>query len=387
MKSFLFKKWDGTQEPFGPKKKDIVDTFLDNIMKGMNPGMSLGQMLWSGFPLAGMNFRVMGLEEMVQEFQQQIDDLFATYSLEKIFDKPMDDLKSLLAHENMTRRVKNAPSAPSYESLPPGLLEKLKQLHGFDFIDAESRQIRDYWENRQDDILALYEFYAQYSHKFSGEESLDFDQALEIMRRIGALKTLQTQILKGQLSAVDPRELNRLLGERVEKSFNILLKLPDLVADEGIVESLTKGFGMTPRGMRALGELAFGKIYQHIKKDRRGKQFGNAPPVGEIEPDSSRPYRFGDRFDLDISKTVFKAVSKRRWRSEGLDLSPEDFYVREREPLLMSTTVVLLDLSWSMSWEGRFEAAKKVALMWNSPRTCWDSVPMPARLPWPKSER
>ncbi len=362
MKSFLFKKWDGTQEPFGPKKKDIIDTFLDNIMKGMSPGMSLGQMLWSGFPLAGMNFRVMGLEEMVQEFQQKINDLFATYNLEKIFDKPMDDLKSLLANENMTRMAKNAPSAPSYESLPPGLLEKLKQLHGFDFLDAESRQIRDYWENRQDDILALYEFYAQYSHKFSGENSLDFDQALEIMRRIAALKNIQTQILKGQLSAVDPRELNRLLGERAEKSLNILLQLPNLVADEGIVESLSKGFGMTPRGMRALGELAFGKIYQHIKKDRHGKQFGKAPPVGEIEPDSSRPYRFGDRFDLDISRTVFKAVRKRRWGPEGLDLSPEDFYIREREPLLTSTTVVLLDLSWSMSWEGRFEAAKKVAL-------------------------
>ncbi len=81
MKSFLFKKWNGTQEPFGPKKKDIVDAFLDNIMKGMSPGMSLGQMLWSGFPLAGMNFRVMGLEEMVQEFQQKINDLLATYNL------------------------------------------------------------------------------------------------------------------------------------------------------------------------------------------------------------------------------------------------------------------------------------------------------------------
>jgi uncharacterized protein with von Willebrand factor type A (vWA) domain len=45
-----------------------------------------------------------------------------------------------------------------------------------------------------------------------------------------------------------------------------------------------------------------------------------------------------------------------------LALSPDDFYVREREQLITSTTAVLLDLSWSMSWEGRFEAAKKVAL-------------------------
>jgi len=43
-------------------------------------------------------------------------------------------------------------------------------------------------------------------------------------------------------------------------------------------------------------------------------------------------------------------------------LNPEDFHVREREQLISSTTVVLLDLSWSMSWYGRFESAKKVAL-------------------------
>jgi len=36
--------------------------------------------------------------------------------------------------------------------------------------------------------------------------------------------------------------------------------------------------------------------------------------------------------------------------------------VREREFLITSSTVMLLDLSWSMSWERRFKAAKKVAL-------------------------
>ena len=43
-------------------------------------------------------------------------------------------------------------------------------------------------------------------------------------------------------------------------------------------------------------------------------------------------------------------------------MSPEDFQVREREALVTSTTVVLLDLSWSMARDGRFAAAKRVAL-------------------------
>jgi uncharacterized protein with von Willebrand factor type A (vWA) domain len=38
------------------------------------------------------------------------------------------------------------------------------------------------------------------------------------------------------------------------------------------------------------------------------------------------------------------------------------FPVRERDHGTQATTVLLLDMSWSMSWEGRFAAAKRVAL-------------------------
>ena len=108
--------------------------------------------------------------------------------------------------------------------------------------------------------------------------------------------------------------------------------------------------------------MAFGKLYEQLKRDKQGKYRGNAPQTGEIEPDSSRRYEFGDRFDLDIPKTILSAISNRSDVNGPLDLSPDEFYVREREQLITSTTVVLLDLSGSMSQDGRFEAAKRVAL-------------------------
>ena len=79
-------------------------------------------------------------------------------------------------------------------------------------------------------------------------------------------------------------------------------------------------------------------------------------------PDSSRPYNYGDRFDLDITKTVLTSLSHGTIPPGEIELRPEDFFVRERETQVTSTTVVLLDMSWSMSWEGRFEAGKRVAL-------------------------
>jgi len=362
MKKIVYKRWDGTQEPFSLKPKDIIDKFMDNIIKGLSPNMSMMQMLWDGFPLAGMNFRVMGLEEMARELEKRKQDLFATYTLEKAFDKPMNDLSFLLAQENMTRMEKGVPPAPSYEELPAGLLEKIRQLKHQEFFNSNSGDVYDRWAKRQNEILELYEFYSRFAHRFTGEQAVDFDQALELMRLFKSIERIQEQILNGQFQSIDAKELQKLLGGQAEKSFNILLQLPDMVKDAGIAELGSRGLSMTPRGMRNLGELAFGKLYQHIKKDRQGRQAGNAPQTGEIQPDSSRPYAYGDRFDLDITRTILSALSKRGHDQQVLKLEPEDLYVREREQLITSTTVVLLDLSWSMSWQGRFEAGKKVAL-------------------------
>jgi uncharacterized protein with von Willebrand factor type A (vWA) domain len=362
MSRFIYKRWDGSQQPFSLKRKDIVDKFMDNIMKGMSPSMALAQMMWQGFPLAGMNFRVMSLDEMVDELQKQMLDLFSRYSLDRAFDKPMDDLKNLLAEETQTRMEAGAQGPTSYEELPPGLVEKLRFLDDFEFMNEDSQDTFDYWRKRQHDILDLYEFYSQYHRNFTGDQYLDFDQAVELMRQFQSIENLQQQILSGQISRIDLETLREILGDNAANSFNILLQIPEVLSEEGIVDFNKRRFELTPRGMRALGEMAFGKIYHQSKKDRQGGHMGNAPETGEIEPDSSRPYQFGDRFDLDITRTILNAVSQSGVRRGGLQLSPEDFYVREREQLIASTTVVLLDLSWSMSIGGRFEAAKKVAL-------------------------
>ena len=363
MKTFLYKKWDGGQSPFSMSKKDVVDKFMDNILKGMNPNMSLADMLWNGFPMAGQNFRVMGLAEMIQELQKQKKNLFSQYNLENAFDTPMDEVRSLLEKEAATRREQGLEPSPSYDDLPPGLLEKLKRLDNFDFQNADSKEAFENWISREKDILDLYDFYGKYAEHFTGKESLDFEQAVELMRKMKELDNLQKQLLNGQISRVNLEQLQRLLGENAERSMNILLQLPKTLSEEGITDYDRKtGFAMTPRGMRKLGESAFGKIYHHLKKDRQGNQSGNAPQSGEMEPDSSRLYEFGDRMDLDIAKTILKAIAKSTLSQGRVQLSHEDIYVRDREQLITSTTVILLDLSWSMSWEGRFEAGKKVAL-------------------------
>ena len=360
MKRLVYSAWDGLQFPFSLKRKEIVDAFMENIMKGMTPNMALAQMLWDGF--AGMNFRVMGLEEMLQELQQKMNELYEKYNLDHAFDQPQEELERLLGEEAMSRRQTGLEPPPSLKDLPPGLLEKFRSLDNFPFADPNSQETFEQWRGREQDMLDLYEFYSRHGRKFTGEESLDFEQALELMRQMQAMESLQQQLMNGDFEQVDLQTLKEMLGDEATRSLMILVRLPEMMTQEGIIKFTRKGFDMTPRGIRNLGELAFGKLYYQAKKDKQGGHFGNAVQSGEIEPDTSRPYQYGDRFDLDITKTILGAVQRRGRSDDRFVLSPDDFYVRDREQLITSTTIMLLDLSWSMSWEGRFQAAKKVAL-------------------------
>src|SRR5204863_486565 len=80
--------------------------------------------------------------------------------------------------------------------------------------------------------------------------------------------------------------------------------------------------------------------------------------------------RYGDLFHGPQSLSYAEAVELMRalTRRPGtpLDLHPGDFVVYGSAQTTTSSTVLLLDMSWSMSWEGRFAAAKKVALAMES---------------------
>jgi uncharacterized protein with von Willebrand factor type A (vWA) domain len=362
MKTIVYSSWDGTQTPFNLARNDIIKSFIDNIMEGMSPNMALAQMLWEGFPLSGMDFQVMGLKDILQQLQQQKDELFSKYNLQKIFDDPVNDIEQLLQQEAQARVEEGLEPAPLFSELAPGLLEKIASLKDFPFFNEESRELYDAWNGRTADILDLMEFYSQWGEKFHGTEYLNFEQALELMRQFKSIEETIQQISSGNWKKIDIETLQKLLGDKAAQSFMILMQVPNELTAEGLVQFGKEGFDLTPRGIRSIGEMAFGDLYHMVKRDRSGRYQGTGVQTGEIEPDSARPYQFGDRFDLDITRTVLNAVKRTPAATKKLKLMVDDFYVRDREQLITSTTILLLDLSWSMSWERRFKAAKKVAL-------------------------
>ena len=77
--------------------------------------------------------------------------------------------------------------------------------------------------------------------------------------------------------------------------------------------------------------------------------------------EATRPYQFGDEFNVDLRRTVQSAVM-RSGKSVPVRLEADDFQVRETEDMAQASTVLMIDLSLSMAMRGNFVTAKKVAL-------------------------
>ena len=118
---------------------------------------------------------------------------------------------------------------------------------------------------------------------------------------------------------------------------------------------------LTPRGIRRIGAQALAEVYGALTRDRAGGHETDARGAAVPRPDETRRFEFGDPLDLDVVRTLLNAV-RRGERGSPLRLETSDFELREMDFTTHATTVLLLDMSWSMSWAGRFAAAKRVAL-------------------------
>jgi len=204
---------------------------------------------------------------------------------------------------------------------------------------------------------------------FRGDEDLSLEQALRLMDRLHDMDEVSEQ-LRGvrdwrDLENVDDEKIRELLGDEFQHDLDQLRQLTQLLEDAGYIKKTRRGWEMTAQGVRKIGQKALTDIFQHLKRDRFGQHQIDHSGAGGERTDTSKPYEFGDPFLLDLPKTVMNAI----WRDgtgAPVHLEAEDFEVYRTEQLTQSSTVLMVDMSRSMLYNGCFAAAKKVALALDS---------------------
>lgn len=202
-------------------------------------------------------------------------------------------------------------------------------------------------------------------YKFSGDQPLGMGDATDAASRLKDLAELEAFLRSANspasLSEVDLDKVAKHLGEDAARSMDRLAKLAKQLADAGLIDQREGRFELTPAGMRRIGHQALADLFDQLNKDRIGNHRTSFTGTGHDREETTKPYEFGDPFNLDLSKTVHNAV-RRSGTGLPVRLTPDDFEVIETEALSRTATVLLLDLSLSMPMRDNFVPAKKMAL-------------------------
>jgi uncharacterized protein with von Willebrand factor type A (vWA) domain len=383
---FLYTRWDDTQPPFSLEADALLDELSRYLMEGLDATSALEWMRARGFELAGMEFRVLGLEELARELRARAQELLSRYNLDRAFEELRERLERALGKEERELERRFGVESARWnefrarrDSLPGRLSEALERFRDHEWADAaaeaEYRELLELLEEAR----ALEEFAARNRSRLRGPQSLGFEEALDLMRRVESLARLARDLLEGNLEALSPEELAEWLGEEGARSILILRTVERDLERAGYLRSGEGGPELTPRAIRRIGELALEDIYAALRSGPQGGHPTRHAGYEIASAERTRPYEFGRPGPLDAIGTLRNALRRRAALSDrpaaapasrpdrhatsfAIRLEPGDLEVFDADRQTETTTVLLLDMSWSMSWSGRFASAKRVAI-------------------------
>ena len=332
----------------------VTDAYFKDISQGLEAltqedVSSLKDMLRSFNRM--LRERMQGLKPDFQEFMERFGDYFGPErpssldELIQMLQKRMAQVQSLL--DSMPSEQRNALE---------DLLESMLQDEGL--MD----ELMELASNMQQ-LFPMRDLKSRYP--FQGEEPLSLTEALRLMEELQGMDELARQLegtrFSPDLDKIDAAKLRHYLGEDAYRSLEQLGRLTDVLEEEGYISRQSGRWELTPKAIRRIGQKALRDVFGYLKKGRFGKHEMANTGRGGDRADDTKQYEFGDPLHIHIEKTLMN-VLQRDGPGRPLRIKSEDFEVYQTEYLTQCSTVLMLDMSWSMPMRGNFFAAKKVAL-------------------------
>ncbi|MGB0717151.1 MAG: VWA domain-containing protein [Phycisphaerae bacterium] len=139
-------------------------------------------------------------------------------------------------------------------------------------------------------------------------------------------------------------------------------KILDQWIKDGLLDKVGARFRLTPRAIDSIQRRALMEVFQGLRPDAAGSHETAHSGLGGERMDHSRPFTWGDPVsDVDQHATLRNTL-KRVGIGQKLELKEDDLEVHVTESKSTCSTVILLDMSGSMSRWNRFREAKRCAM-------------------------
>ena len=358
-------QYDFTSAEAARRFEELVDQLREHLMQqavdqmvGDVGRMTSEDMLRMKDMLAGLNRmfeqRQVGEEPDFDEFMKSFGDFFPENP------RSLDELLEVMAQ-------RMAAMAQMMNSMSPEQRAQLEELAQELLGDMDLRWQMDQLSGNLRNLFP--EMGWDQSREFTGQDPLGLIEAMQMFEDLADMDRLEQMLSgatsPGALAEVDTDRVRDLLGDQSAESLQRLAEMTRLLEEAGLVENTEGQLTLTPRAVRRLGQNALGDLYQRLIRDRTGRHDLDRDGIGHERDFATKPYEFGDPFNLHIERTIRNALV-RNGSGIPVDLDPEDFEVERTESAVQAATVLMLDLSLSMPMRDNFLPAKKVAMALHS---------------------
>ncbi|HEX6556264.1 MAG TPA: VWA domain-containing protein [Ktedonobacteraceae bacterium] len=353
-------EYDFMDDQAREKFKELMDSLQQQMMQQFFQGMQQSLQNMTPEDIARMREMIRDLNKMLRERQEGKEPDFDSFMQKHGEYFPgvnsLDDLIEQMQQQMAAMQgIMDNLSSEQREELQ----NLMEQLMGDDRIRVDLMELAQNLEA----VAPMENMRTRFN--FRGDESLPLNEAMRMMSRLQQMEGLEDQLSEARrmdnLEAIDSEKVKELLGDEEYQSVEQLKELMKMLEEAGYIQKKGNRWELTARGIRKIGQKALQDIFNKLKRDGFGRHVSPFRGVGGERTDESKVYQFGDPFLLDLEKTLMNALN-RRGTGTPVGLQKEDFEVYRTEFTTQSSTVLMIDMSLSMIYNGCQPAAKKVAV-------------------------
>jgi uncharacterized protein with von Willebrand factor type A (vWA) domain len=207
-------------------------------------------------------------------------------------------------------------------------------------------------------------------YTFTGQTPLTVDEAIQVKDELEKIDRLLKQLEEAQATAqigiidldlleqfTEPGDMQKL-GELQQMVENMVREM----AERQGLEREGDGFRLTPKAYRLFQGKLLEKIFSNLLDSKTGRHPNAVQGEGAVELQTTKPYEFGDSLtQMDIPQSFVNALL-RTGGGLPIQLKQEDIVIHKTRNTPKCATVVIMDMSGSMRYDGQYMNVKRMGL-------------------------
>ncbi len=355
-----FSEYDFMDDQARQEFQDLLQSLQQQVMQNYFQGMQQALQSMTPEDLARMREMIRTLNQMLREraeggepdfdsFMQQYGDYFGPGI------NNLDDLVDRLQRQQaQMQAVMDSMNAEQRAQLR----DMIDQLIGDDRLRVDLAELAMNLEMAAPNGRRT-------KYRLTGDEPLSLAEAKALMGVLQEMDELEQQMREarrfGDIEAVDAEKLRELVGDEEAQALEQLQALMRQLEEEGLVKRQGDRYELTARGIRRIGQKALEDVFSKLQRDAFGRHRLPERGFGGERDEETKPYIFGDSFHLNLERTIMNGVN-RSGSGTPIRLEADDFEVYRTEQVTRTSTVLMLDMSYSMLQNQLWGPAKKVAI-------------------------